>query len=153
MSDRTDTRWGDLHGHPGCYGCQVCYVGLIDNVELQGPEIDGLMALRRAVRGLAGLDDAMLTCVTPLAMARVLYLRGWFLVGTQPFPGDPTRVAFHIYEHDTALGTVRGYTPSVMVPMDKKAGDYSRRVREWAEGVATRHGNVATAEVLAEALL
>ena len=112
-----------------------------------------LTALRRAVRALEGLDDTVLTCVTPLAMARVLYMRGWFLVGTQPFPGDVTREAFHIYEHDTALCTVRGYTPSVMVPIDKSAGDYPRRVREWARDTATRHGNVAPAEVLAEALL
>ena len=153
MSDSTDARWGDLHGHPGCYGCQVCFEDLLETTELTGLVPDELTALRRAVKAIGGLDDTVLTCVTPRVMARVLYLRGWFLVGTQPFPGDPTRVVFHIYEHDTALGTVRGYTPSVMVPADKKAGDYSRRVREWAEGVATRHGNVATAEVLAEALL
>jgi hypothetical protein len=108
--------------------------------------------LLRAVRALAGLDPDALKSITPEAMHRVLGRRGWTKTGEIPWAGDPSRVAFHTYDHPTAQGGDRGgVVPAVLVPQGPDAHDYPRRVMEWTTGVAARHGDVAPAEVLAEA--
>ena len=110
--------------------------------------------LLRAVRALAGLDPDAFKSVTPDAMHRVLDRRGWTKTGEIPWAGDPSRVGFHTYDHPTALGCggdPMGVIPAVLVPEGPDAHDYPRRVMEWATDVAARHGDVAPAEVLAEA--
>lgn len=110
--------------------------------------------LLRAVRALAGLDPDALKSITPEAMRRVLGRRGWTKTGEIPWAGDPSRVGFHTYDHPTALGCggdPMGVIPAVLVPEGPDAHDYPCRVMEWATDVAARHGDVAPAEVLAEA--
>jgi len=107
--------------------------------------------LRRSVRALAGIDRDILGLVAPVAMRRVCLDRGWSLDYTRPFPGEPDRVAFEVYDHPTAMGQNHYGVPSVMVPVDPTAGDYVARVVDWVEAMASRHGDVAPAEVLAEA--
>lgn len=110
--------------------------------------------LLRAVRALAGLDKDSLKATSPDAMRRVLVARGWTKTGEIPWAGDPSRTAFDTYDHPTALGCggdPMGVIPAVLVPEGPDAHDYPRRVMEWATDVAARHGDVAPAEVLAEA--
>jgi hypothetical protein len=111
---------------------------------------DSQEPLRRAVRALAGLDREFLIGTSPDAMQRVMEARGWTKHSEVPWPGDPSRVAFHVYDHPTALGDPGGVTPAVRVPQDPDAADYPHRVIDWASAVAHRHGDVAPAEVLAE---
>ena len=109
------------------------------------------MELRTAVRALTVLERDVLKRVTPEGMQKVMEDRGWTEIGTQPFPGDPDRVAFTNYGHKNANGKDRARCiPMVQVPMDPTSGDYAARVVDWAEDMATRHGDVAPAEVLAE---
>lgn len=111
--------------------------------------------LRRACRAFARVaaDLDVFDEITPENMRRVLRARGWTLTGTQPWPGEPNRVAFELYDHATAQGENRGYiVMCVKVPMEPTSGDWKTRVYEWATAVAIRHGNVSPAEVLAEAL-
>lgn len=115
-------------------------------------EAAGQGLLLRAVRALAGLDKDSLKATSPDAMRRVLAARGWAKTGEIPWPGDPSRTAFDTYDHPTARGgDPMGVIPAVMVPYGTEARDYPHRVTEWATDLATRHGNVAPAEVLAEA--
>jgi hypothetical protein len=109
-------------------------------------EAAGQGQLLRAVRALAGLDKDSLKGTSPDAMRRVLAARGWAKTGEIPWPGDPSRTAFDTYDHPTARES-----GSVKVPYGTEARDYPRLVREWATDLATRHGDVAPAEVLAEA--
>jgi len=30
MTAKAEPTWGDLHGHPGCHGCQMCWDCLLD---------------------------------------------------------------------------------------------------------------------------
>lgn len=111
--------------------------------------------LRRACRAFAKVAANLdvFDEIKPEAMRRVLRARGWFMTGTQPWPGEPNRVAFEVYDHKTAVGEDRGYiVMCVKVPMEPTAGDWRPRVYEWATAVAIRHGDVSPAEVLAEAL-
>ena len=109
-----------------------------------------LDALRTASRALSGASRSPLS-VTPETMRGVCKKRGWYLVSTQPFPGEPSRLAFEIYDHNKAN---HGYEiPCVKIPQSPTSGDYTRRVLEWATDVATRHGDISPAEVLAEALI
>lgn len=109
--------------------------------------------LKRAVSALAGLDRDALDEVTPEAMRRVLERRGWVLAGVQRLAGDSSVAAFEVYRHDTATAACRqrGTVRSVLLPTIRLA-DYSLRVADWCETVASRHGDVAPAVVLAEAL-
>ena len=111
--------------------------------------------LRRACRAFARVAANLdvFDEIKPEDMRRVLANRGWFIAGTLPWPGEPNRVAFEVYEHITANGTDRfGTEPCVRVPLDPTAGDWRPRVFEWVMAVALRHGDVSPAEVLAEAL-
>jgi hypothetical protein len=117
-------------------------------------EAAGQGQLLRAVRALAGLDKDSLKATSPDAMRRVLVARGWTKTGEIPWPGDPSRTAFDTYDHPTARecgGDPMGVIPAVLVPYGTEARDYPRLVMEWATDLATRHGDVAPAEVLAEA--
>lgn len=109
-----------------------------------------LTVLRKAVRALAGLDHGTLGSLTVQTMQTVCTRRGWIRVGVQPWPGDPGKVAFEIY--DNAKATCGETISCVMIPQAPTAGDYARRVWEWVFALATRHGDVAPAEILAEAL-
>lgn len=40
MSDE-EPRWGDTHGHPGCYGCQMCFSCLLDDLDVDGLVMNG----------------------------------------------------------------------------------------------------------------
>lgn len=113
-----------------------------------------LNTLRRACRALARVESEMgaFDEIKPEDMRRVLANRGWFLTGTQPWPGEPNRVAFETYDHNTASGTDRFGTAFVMIPMEPTAADWRPRVFEWAQALASRHGDVSAAEILAEAL-
>lgn len=107
--------------------------------------------LRRAVRALAGLDPETLCKVTPEDMRAVLLARGWVYEG--PDCQEPSKVRFTIYNNMGALGCGRdGDVPWVQVPMHPAFADYTRRVVEWVNDVATRHGDVAPAEILGEVL-
>ena len=109
-------------------------------------------SLLRAVRFLAGIDSEFLDGITPDAMRRVMDARGWRKSGEMPMPGEPSRVAFEVFDHPTAKGDGRiGIVPTVSVPQVPVARDYGQRVREWATDLAIRQGDVAPAEVLAEA--
>lgn len=108
--------------------------------------------LRAASRALAGIDAATLDAVTPAAMRAVMERRGWRKVADVPWFGDCDVVAFEAYDHDTAAGLRRGVIRDALVPVLPNAGDARLRTVEWAENVATRHGDVSPAEVLAEAL-
>lgn len=116
-------------------------------------------ALLRAVRALAGLDPAALDAVTPDAMRAVMLARGWRFERALPWFADHAQTAFEEWEHDAAQGAgSRGGGPR-MVPVVRvcvldgiDADEVRRYVAEWAWAAATRHGDVAPAEVLAEAL-
>ena len=107
--------------------------------------------LRQAVRALSGLEPGLLAQVLPEHMGAVLFARGWECEGTNTKVYREAR--FTIYNHKEAQGRDRyGEVPWVQVPMYPSFVDYTRRVVEWATDVATRHGDVATAEILGEAL-
>jgi hypothetical protein len=111
--------------------------------------------LRTAVRAMAGIKSYRdtLKAVSPVAMRRVCIDRGWTLEQTQPVCGNPDVIAFEVYEHPTAHGVNRrkGWGECVKVPMQQTYVDYFSCVADWAEAVASRHGDVAPAEILAEA--
>ena len=111
-----------------------------------------MIALLRAVRALAGLDPAALDAVTPDAMRAVMTRRGWRKVADVPWFADCNVVAFEAYDHDTAVNVRRGIIRDALIPVLPNAADARLRTVEWAENVATRHGDVAPAEVLAEAM-
>lgn len=115
----------------------------------------GLDHLRVAVRALAGLDNAALDAVTPDAMRAVLKRRGWSHTGDAPWYADQSKTAFEEWDHPTArnVGGRARWLRDALVPVLPDAVDKGIRVIEWAETVATRHGDVAPAEVLAEALM
>lgn len=113
--------------------------------------------LRRAVRALAGLDPAALDAVTPDAMRAVMVARGWRMATTVRMLDG--QVAAEVWDHDTASGAGRRpgaarAVPSVHVRVlpSTDADEALFRASDWAWAVATRHGDVAPAEVLAEAL-
>lgn len=115
--------------------------------------------LLRAVRALAGLDPAALDEVTPDAMRAVMLARGWRHDRDVPWFADRAQTVFEEWEHDTAHGEgCRGFGPRVApavrvcVLAGIEAAETRRYASEWAWAVATRHGDVAPAEVLAEAL-
>lgn len=139
---------------------------LRSNARNQGHRVDALLLpfpacagspplvhLMRASSALAGLDNDALDAVTPEAMRRVLERRGWKLAGVNRLAGDSSVVAFEVHHHDTARATCRqrGTMRSVLLPAVRLA-DYRLRVADWCEAVASRHGDVAPAVVLAEAL-
>ena len=111
-----------------------------------------MTSLLRAVRALAGLDPAALDAVTPDAMRAVMTRRGWRKVADVPWFADCNVVAFEAYDHDTAVNVRRGIIRDALIPVLSNAADTRLRTVEWAENVATRHGDVAPAEVLAEAM-
>lgn len=120
---------------------------------------DDRNALRSASRALAGIDVATLDAVTPAAMRAVMERRGWTLDARLPWFGDPAWTAFESWEHPTAQGAgSRGgsarFVPDVRVAVlpGIDAAEARRYVAEWAWSLATRHGDVSPAEVLAEAL-
>lgn len=115
--------------------------------------------LRAASRALAGIDAATLDAVTPAAMRAVMERRGWTLDARLPWFADRNVVAFESWEHPTAQGAgSRGgsarFVPDVRVAVlpGIDAAEARRYVAEWAWSLATRHGDVSPAEVLAEAL-
>lgn len=115
--------------------------------------------LRRAVRALAGLDSDALDAVTPDAMRAVMAARGWRFDCALPWYADRSQTAYESWEHPTAKGEgSRGgsarFTPDVQVCVlpSLTERDHRRGVGEWAWALATRHGDAAPAEVLAEAL-
>lgn len=112
--------------------------------------------LLRAVRALVGLDPAALDAVTPDAMRAVMLARGWRFDRAEPWHGDPALRACEVWEHDRARGIAPGRpwpaTVRVVVLGGVDASETRRHVVTWAEAVATRHGDAAPAEVLAEAL-
>ena len=112
---------------------------------------DELKNLRRAVRAMAGMDDKSLVSVTSVGMRKACNCRGWECTRTVPFPGEPDHIAFEVYTHGAIISrtTMDG---SVRVPCDSTTADYPTRVREWAETMAQRHGDVTPTEILAEAL-
>jgi hypothetical protein len=76
------------------------------------------------------------------------------MTGTCPVPGEPRTVAFESYDNDKATGVNphTGCEEGVLVPMCPTYGDYPSRVRDWAVAMASRHGDVAPAEILMEAI-
>jgi len=131
-------------------------------MELLGERDDlraGVARLRAASRALAGIDAATLDAVTPAAMRAVMERRGWRKVADVPWYCDRNVVAFESWEHPTAQGAgSRGGgfrmvpTVQVMLLPGVDADEHRRFVGEWAWSLATRHGDVSPAEVLAEAL-
>ena len=115
--------------------------------------------LRAASQALAGIDAATLDAVTPAAMRAVMERRGWRLDCALPWYADQTQTAWESWEHATAQGAgSRGGGPrtvpdvQIAVLPGLVAKDHRRGVAEWAWALATRHGDVSPAEVLAEAL-
>ncbi len=115
--------------------------------------------LRAASRALAGIDAATLDAVTPAAMRAVMERRGWRFDCALPWFADQTQTAYESWEHATAQGAgSRGgsarMVPDVLVPVlpGADAAEIRRYVAEWAWALATRHGDVSPAEVLAEAI-
>lgn len=116
-------------------------------------------ALLRAVRALAGLDPAALDAVTPDAMRAVMTRRGWRFEEHVPWFADADVTAWESWEHDTAMGAGSFHGSTRIVPAVQvcvlpgiDADEVRRYVAEWAWAVATRHGDVAPAEVLSEAM-
>ena len=105
-----------------------------------------LDAITRAVRALAGLDAAALDAVTYHGMVDVLCARGWVFIGPRVLDGQ---WAAERFEHGTALGGLP--LPAVWVP-SLRLDDWGARVVDWATATARRHGDVAPAELLADAL-
>ena len=118
-----------------------------------------MTALLRAVRALAGLDNVALDAVTPDAMRAVMLARGWRHEDDVPWFADADVTAWESWEHDTARGAGSFHGSARMIPGVQvcvlpgvDAAEVRRYVAEWAWAVATRHGDVAPAEVLAEAM-
>lgn len=97
--------------------------------------------LRRAVRALAGLDDAALDAVTPDAMRAVMTRRGWSITGLGIHHLEGWRFA-------EESPTVIAYVPTLAT----SPYGYRVDVRRWADSVRRGALDVAPAEVLAEAL-
>lgn len=120
-------------------------------------------ALRRAARAMSGADQktlrglppAALHGLAPEAMRAVLTKRGWHLDSKAMWYADRSVVAAEVWEHPTARATKPGqpWLKRVEVLVLPDAADKATRVAEWAEAVASRHGDVSAVEVLAEALL
>lgn len=118
-----------------------------------------MTSLLRAVRALAGLDNVALDAVTPDAMRAVMLARGWRHEDDVPWFADADVTAWESWEHDTARGAGSFHGSARMIPdvqvcvlPGADADEVRRYVAEWAWAVATRHGDVAPAEVLAEAM-
>ena len=109
------------------------------------------MDLRKAVRAIEGLEPKVLQGITPKQMGKVLLARGWEPIGTRPVPSDHRLVAFTDYDNVKADGrSPSGIKLYVQIPMQTSFGDYASLVVCWARSVASRHGNLAPAEILAE---
>lgn len=72
MSDE-EPRWGDTHGHPGCYGCQMCWASILDEPPVLFLDVDGTLNSARFLRENPGAfdsaDDA--EAMDPVAVARL----------------------------------------------------------------------------------
>ena len=101
--------------------------------------------LRRAVRALAGLDDAALDAVTPDAMRAVMTRRGWTRGPDERGMLDSSLVVAESYVTGPHRAPVR-------VPLAFTGETRRMFVAEWAHDAAVQIGEVAPAEVLAEAL-
>lgn len=112
-------------------------------------------ALRRSARAMYGVDRDALQGLAPEAMRAVLTKRGWHLDSKAMWYADRSVVAAEVWEHPTARATKPGqpWLKRVEVLVLPDAADKATRVAEWAEAVASRHGDVSAVEVLAEALL
>ena len=57
MSDE-EPRWGDTHGHPGCYGCQMCFACLLEeDPPVLFLDVDGVLNSARFLRENPGAFD------------------------------------------------------------------------------------------------
>lgn len=101
--------------------------------------------LRRAVRALAGLDDAALDAVTPEAMRLVMMRRGWKRGADERGMLDSSLVVAECY----VIGPHRA---PVKVPLAFTGETRRMFVAEWAHDAAVQIGEIAPAEILAEAL-
>lgn len=101
--------------------------------------------LRRAVRAIAGLDNAALDAVTPDAMRAVLTRRGWTRGPDERGMLDTSLVVAESY----VIGPHRA---PVRVPLAYTGETRRMMVESWAHDAAVQIGDVAPAEVLAEAL-
>jgi hypothetical protein len=79
MSDG-EPRWGDTHGHPGCYGCQMCFACLMDDDLHYGHppvlflDFDGVANSERYLRENPGVFDRGVDeagALDPVAVARL----------------------------------------------------------------------------------
>lgn len=102
--------------------------------------------LRRAVRALAGLDDAALDRVTIDAQRSVLMRRGWKRSHNEYTAVAPRRVACEVWRRDDGLSRV-----SVFVLDGTPTSALRMFAESWARDIAS-HDRDAPAEVLAEAL-
>lgn len=108
-----------------------------------------LVHLVRAVSALAGLDDAALDALTLDALRRVLERRGWRVTDEQDEPESP----YATYANPAAPNPPpRGVWSGPLVPREVVPLRWRLDVRDCCEAVATMHGNVAPAVVLAEVL-
>lgn len=76
MSDERP-RWGDTHGHPGCYGCQMCFECVLDELEVDRPtlflDIDGVLNSMDYLKANPGAFDRkdVTRALDPAACARL----------------------------------------------------------------------------------
>lgn len=86
-------------------------------------------------------------------MRSVLRRRGWRRGQDIMWYADRSKVGQEEWDHDSARGEARGRGAlAVLVTVLPGAADARRRAVEWAEAVASRHGDVSPAEIVAEAL-
>jgi hypothetical protein len=74
MSD-DKPRWGDTHGHPGCYGCQMCFACLVDGEDppVLFLDVDGVLNSTRYLKENPGVFDHReeWRAFDPVAVARL----------------------------------------------------------------------------------
>lgn len=72
MSDE-EPRWGDTHGHPGCYGCQICFACLMDESPVLFLDVDGTLNSALFLQENPGVFDCVdeAEALDPVAVARL----------------------------------------------------------------------------------
>lgn len=89
-----------------------------------------VVVLCKAARALAGLDPTVVQGVTPARVKTLLVSKGWYRGRVIAMPGDPATLAAEVWEASTSSETV-------LVPLNPTLADYSRRLLETIDTLAT----------------
>lgn len=112
---------------------------------------DELDALRLATKAFAGGAPEVFGRVTHAALRAELEHRGWFFVCNEPWPGEPERIAFARFDHETRQSK-SGRRRAVRLLFAENTSDWIECVVDCITVACSRLGS-APAEMLASVLM